>query len=178
MLPVFLVFVGASLLVNGLWMWHSTTPARPNRLAGKDIAIVNVFTGVVGLVIVTLTLARASDAASAAPAAYIGLFALTYLWVGANQFTGVNGAALGWFSLVVAVIALPAGLYSLSHASGVFDAWIAVSWFAWAALWFLFFLILGLGKPLAHTAAVVAVVEAVGTALAPAILLFTGVIHA
>lgn len=178
MLPVFLVFVGASLFVNGVWMWRTVTPNAPNQLEGRDIAVLNVFTGFVGLVIITLTLARSADTASASPAAYIGLFALTYLWVGANQFTGVNGAALGWFSLVVTAIAIPVGIYALSTASGAFNVWIAANWFAWAALWFLFFLTLGLGKPLVRATAVVAVAEAIGTALAPAILVFTGVIQA
>ncbi|WP_019972929.1 AmiS/UreI family transporter [Mycobacterium sp. 141] len=177
MLPVFLVFVGASLLVNGVWMWRTATPNAPNQLAGKDIAVLNIFTGFVGLVIIALTLARSTDAASAAPAAYIGLFALTYLWVGANQFTGVNGAALGWFSLVVTAVALPVGIYSLSTSSGAFNVWMAGNWFAWAALWFLFFLTLGLGRPLVRVTAVVAVAEAIGTALVPAILVFTEAIQ-
>ncbi|WP_040786847.1 AmiS/UreI family transporter [Nocardia pneumoniae] len=178
MLPVFLLFVGASLFVNGIWMWRSTASGSSIQLAGKDIAVVNVFTGLVGAVIIALTLAKSADAASAAPAAYIGLFALTYLWVGANQFTGVSGAALGWFSLVVTGVAVPLGVHSLSIAHGTFDHWIAISWFAWAGLWFLFFLTLGLGRPFVRATALVAVAEAIGTALLPAVLVFTGVIPA
>ncbi|MCC3332155.1 AmiS/UreI family transporter [Nocardia abscessus] len=178
MLPVFLVFVGASLFVNGIWMWRSTTLDSSVQLAGKDIAVVNLFTGFLGAVIIASTLAKSPDTASAAPAAYIGLFALTYLWVGANQFTGASGTALGWFSLVVTGIALPVGIHSLSIARGTFGHWIAISWFAWAGLWFLFFLTLGLGRPLIRATALVAVAEAIGTALVPAVLLFTGVIQA
>lgn len=47
----FLVFVAASLFVNGVWLWQGRrTDGRP-ALAGKDIAVVNLFTALFGFAV-------------------------------------------------------------------------------------------------------------------------------
>lgn len=109
-------------------------------------------------------------------AIYLGLFALTYFWVGVNAFTGSDGRALGWYSLAVACIAVPAAITNLSLAERIFDYWQVLSWLSWAVLWFLFFLLLVLNKPIARLTGMVSAVQGVLTALLPALLYFWGVI--
>lgn len=176
MVQAFLVFVAASLFVNGVWLWQGRrTDGRP-ALAGKDIAVVNLFTALFGFAVAAVILVESGAPPEAAPAGYVSLFALTYLWVGANQFTGVDGAGLGWYSLLVAMIAIPAGLYTAVTAEAAFDYWMAVNWFSWAVLWAMFFVLLGLRKPIDRDTGVMAVVQAFGTSIVPAMLVFTGVI--
>lgn len=177
MLQAFLIFVAASLFINGVWMWQSapsSTTAAP--LAGRDIAVVNLFTAVFGFAVIAIILAESGFPPEAGPAAYIGLFALTYLWVGVNQFTGVDGAGLGWYSLFVAIIAIPAGIDTAANAVTTFDYWLAVNWFAWAVLWAMFFVLLALRKPIDKATGAMAVIQAFGTALIPALLVFTELI--
>ena len=72
-------------------------------------------------------------------------------WVAYNQFMNVSGHAFGWYCLFVALTAIPAGIYSFANADGN-DAsiYLRIDWFAWAVLWFLFFVLLALGRPIAR----------------------------
>ena len=93
------------------------------------------------------------------------LFAFTYLWVAANDFLNAGGRAFGWYCLFVAITAVPAGIYTLNNAAGN-DAsiYLGICWFAWAVLWFLFFALLALDRPIARIAGAVAIIEGIGTA--------------
>jgi putative amide transporter protein len=115
---------------------------------------------------------RDGDLASVRGAGYILLFAFTYLWVAANNFLNAGGRAFGWYCLFVAITAVPAGIWALSNADGN-DAsiYLGICWFAWAILWFLFFMLLALDRPVARVAGIVAVVEGIATAWVFGILL-------
>ena len=151
---------------------------RHLKLTGQDIAVVNIFTAIIGLVLMISIIAygQNDNYYDYSAAAYIGLFSLTYLWLGINQFTGANGAALGWFALIVPFIGIPAGLTALKHANGVFETWLAIDWFAWSALWFMFFLVLALGRNIQRATAGMTLAQSIGTALLPGILFFSGVV--
>lgn len=175
MLVVFLVFAGSTLFVNGMHLILSNGAAAEEDFDGKDAAILNIFTGMIGLVIVVVTLAKYTAHTTMLPsAAYIALFALTYFWVGINAFTGANGKALGWFSFLVPFFGIPAGVNGLQEAASVFEYWMAVNWFAWSVLWFLFFLLLAKEIKISRFTGFAAVAQAVGTALIPAVLSFCG----
>lgn len=177
MLVVFLVFAGSTLFVNGMHLIRSNGTAAERDFDGKDAAVLNIFTGMIGLCIVVVTLAKyATDATMLPSAAYIALFALTYIWVGINAFTGANGKALGWFSFIVPFVGIPAGVNGLQKAASVFEYWMAVNWFAWSILWFLFFLLLAREIKIPRFTGYMAVAQAVGTALVPAVLSFYGAI--
>jgi hypothetical protein len=105
-------------------------------------------------------------------AGYILLFAFTYLWVAANNFLNAGGRAFGWYCLFVALTAVPAGIWSFANADGN-DAsiYLGVCWFAWAVLWFLFFLLLALDRPIARITGYLAIVEGIATAWVFGILL-------
>ncbi|HMJ02975.1 MAG TPA: AmiS/UreI family transporter [Conexibacter sp.] len=203
LLGMVLLYVGAVLVINGIWLVGqaraaapAAAPAGPGEpvLAGGDvpvtrraaedhpafitnheIAILNVFTGFVGL-LAAVTLAihgnANADNAEIRAAAYIMLFAFTYLWVAYNQFTDVNGHAFGWYCLFVAITAVVAGIYAFSNANGN-DAtvYLGFDWIAWAILWFMFFVLLALERPIARITGYVAILEGIGTSWVFALLL-------
>jgi hypothetical protein len=180
LLGVVLLYVGAVLVINGIWLLGqarvaatgeagaTAAEAHPFFIQGREVAVINVFTGFVGVVAaVTLMVQgnRDGDLASIRGAGFILLFAFTYLWVAANGFLNAGGRGFGWYCLFVAVTAVPAGIYTLNNAAGN-DAsiYLGIDWFAWAILWFLFFALLALDRPIARLAGGLAVIEGVGTA--------------
>ena len=95
--------------------------AHLSFMQGRDIAVMNLFTGFVGVaVMVTLLVQAASneDPASARGARYILLFAFTYLWVAYNQYVNAGSHAFGWCCLFVAITAVPAGIFTFANADG------------------------------------------------------------
>ena len=202
LLGVVLLYVGAVLAVNGIWLIGQARaaqaapapvaagaredraevsasvgdrgveppPARaehsPLLIQGREVAVLNIFTGFVGVVIAVILLVQGSgDLASVRGGGFILLFAFTYLWVAFNQFLDAGGHAFGWYCLFVAITAIPAGIYTLNNADGN-DAsiYLAIDWFAWAVLWFLFFVLLALDRPIARIAGGLAILEGIGTA--------------
>lgn len=196
LLGVVLLYVGAVLVINGIWLLGQARLAEvrakpaggpgggaaavavethPTFIQNREIAVLNIFTGFVG-VVAAVTLAvqgnQDEDIASIRAAGYILLFAFTYIWVAFNQFLDAGGHAFGWYCLFVAITAVAAGIYTFSNADGN-DAsiYLGVDWFAWAVLWGLFFLLLTLERPIARLTGWVAIVEGIGTAWVFAILL-------
>ncbi|HCA17056.1 MAG: AmiS/UreI family transporter [Alcaligenes pakistanensis] len=177
LVAAFLAFAGLCLFVNGVRLYYSEGHQAGKLVDAKDAAIVNLFTAVLGFICMSHILNPANSTVySPLSAIYLGLFALTYFWVGVNAFTGSDGRALGWYSLVVACIAVPAAITNLSLAERIFDYWQVVSWLSWAVLWFMFFLLLVLNKPIARLTGMVSAVQGILTALLPALLYFWGVI--
>lgn len=91
-----LFYVGAVLCLNGLWML--------GRIADREIWVINVFAGLVSLIIgLASAFGPEPDAASVKTGALTLLFAFTYLWVAINRFTGPMagawaGSASSWRS--------------------------------------------------------------------------------
>jgi hypothetical protein len=187
LLGVVLLYVGAVLVVNGIWLigqaraaaageaGAAAAEAHPTFIQNREISVLNLFTGFVGVVAaVTLMIQgnRDEDLVAIRGAGYILLFAFTYLWVAANNFLNAGGRAFGWYCLFVAITAIPAGIWSFANADGN-DAsiYLGFCWFAWAVLWFLFFLLLALDRPIARLAGILAVLEGIGTAWVFGILL-------
>ncbi|UXU75636.1 MULTISPECIES: AmiS/UreI family transporter [unclassified Paracoccus (in: a-proteobacteria)] len=136
-----LFYVGAVLFLNGLWLM--------GRISDREIVVINLVTALVsGAVVLHDVFGAGADAASIRNGALGLLFATTYLWVAHNRLSGVDGRGLGWFSLFVAVTAVPVTLRALATATSLADYWMALNWAAWAVLWFLYFLLLALGRPI------------------------------
>ncbi|WP_299557953.1 AmiS/UreI family transporter [uncultured Mycolicibacterium sp.] len=160
-----LFYVGAVLIVNGLMLLGYISP--------RGAVPLNFFVGALQVITPTVLIVQSGgdpDVVFAASGLY--LFGFTYLWVAINNAAGWSGEGLGWFSLFVAVAALGYGWHAFSVES---DPAFGVIWLLWAALWFLFFLVLardhaGLGP----ATGVVAVVEGVVTAAVPAFLIVSG----
>jgi putative amide transporter protein len=199
LLAVVLLYVGAVLGVNGIWLIGQARAAAPAPapaaagagdgrgdpapapgptaaersplfLQGREVAVINIFTGFVGVVIALILLVQAavqSNLASARGGGFILLFAFTYLWVAFNQVISGSGRAFGWYCLFVAITAVPAGIYTLQTAGGNPAAvWLGLNWFAWAVLWALFFVLLALERPIALFVGWLAVIEGIVTAWA------------
>jgi hypothetical protein len=220
LLGIMLLYVGAVLCVNGIWLVgqaraaerpHVSTAARmhepvgagdavtaesvggrgpepaeaeaetgPALLQNREVAILNVFTGLTGVAIATTLLVQGNakgDLASVRGAGFILLFAFTYLWVALNQFLNVGGRAFGWYCLFVAITAVPAGIYVLTDTGGkTANVWLGLNWLAWAVLWFLFFVLLTLERPIGRLAGAVAILEGIGTAWVFGFLLLEGAV--
>lgn len=141
-------------------------------IPGKSAAILNFFVGGMQVVFPTIVLIQAeNDPGIILGAAGLYLFGFTYLYVGIIQVTGVSGEGLGWFSLFVSACAVVIGFIQLTLQDPVF----AVIWWIWAVLWFLFFLLLGLGmESLAHTTGWFTILISHLTGTIPAFVLLLG----
>lgn len=196
MLGVVLLYVGAVLFLNGIWLYGlaraqdrgevaaaeagGAAPAPASyMIENKDVAVMNIFTGAVNSVVAVAALVYGlvnDDVSFFALAGFVLLFGFTYFWVAFNQFTGVAGRGLGWFCLFVAITAIPTGIITFDNSGGddlILDYWLGADWLAWGVLWFLFFLVLALGKPILRLTAFVTIFEAVATAWALGYVLLT-----
>lgn len=143
-------------------------------IAGGSIPPINIFTGFVGVVVAVFAVAQ-GDLASIQLAAYVLLFAFTYLWVAYNQYLGTDGRGLGWYCLFVTITAVRVSLITLANSGGdTFLVWLGLNWAAWAVLWFLYFLLLALQRPIQRLTAYVTTVEGVVTAWIPGFLVLNG----
>jgi UPF0716 family protein affecting phage T7 exclusion len=154
------------------------TRVQPLFIQNREVAVLNVFTGFVG-VVAAVTFAVQGSTTGNLPAVrgagFILLFAFTYLWVAINQFLNAGGHAFGWYCLFVAITAIPAGVYVLQNAGGnTALIWLGINWLAWAVLWAMFWALLVLELPIAKITGWVAVVEGIGTSWALAIAVLLG----
>jgi hypothetical protein len=156
----------------------SRAEASPLFIQNREVAVLNIFTGFIGVVAAVTLLVqgnRVGDLASVRASGFILLFAFTYLWVAANQFLNAGGRAFGWYCLFVAITAIPAGIYTLQAANGnTAVIWLGIDWFAWAVLWALFWALLALERPIAGITGWVTILVGVGTAWAFAIAILEG----
>ena len=168
-LGVSLFYVGAVLCLNGLWM--------RGHIADREIWVINIFAGLVSLAIGLFSIfGPAADEASVRNGALTLLFAFTYLWVAANRFSGADGRGLGWFSLFVAVTTVPVCLRALVAAGSATELWLAANWAVWGVLWFLYFLLLALGRPIQRQTAWVTLLAGIFTGWLPGFLLLDGLL--
>ena len=165
MIGVVLLYVGAVLFVNGIWLM--------GKIQNREIAILNVFTGVVGFTVAVVAVVEGS-LDNLRLAAYVLLFAFTYLWVAYNQYIGAEGSGLGWYCLFVAITAVPVAVITLADASTPFLVWLGIDWVAWAVLWFLYFLLLALKRPITRLTAWVTTLQGIATAWIPGFLVLNG----
>jgi hypothetical protein len=209
LLGIVLLFVGVVLICNGIWLVgqaraaeFETAPSEraradatgtapvagaqvsvrdhPSFIEAREVAIINIFTGFVGL-LASVTLAiygnAKGDLASVRGSGFIMLFAFTYLWVAYNNYVNAGGRAFGWYCLFVAVTAIPAGIYTLKDANGnTASTWLGLDWFAWSVLWFLFFLLLALDRPIGRQAGLLAIIEGIATAWVFGFCILEGVV--
>ena len=187
LLGVVLLYVGVVLIVNGIWLigqarvtavgeaGAEAAEAHPTFIQNREVSVLNLFTGFVGVVAAVTQMVQGNsqgDLGQVRGAGFILLFAFTYLWVAANNFLNAGGRAFGWYCLFVAITAIPAGIWTFATAQGnAASIYLGVCWFAWAVLWFLFFMLLALDRPVARLAGAVAILEGIATAWVFGILL-------
>ena len=159
-LPLSLLFVGAVLVLNGLWML--------GHISDREIPVINFAVAAITSIVALLILLNADDPADVSAAAFTLLFSMTYAWVGINRFTDTDGKGLGWFSLFVSLTVLPKGIIDVANALTFMDVWLGLSWIAWSGLWFMYFLTLALQKNITTMTACATLAAGVITAWAPA----------
>ncbi|MDE1895341.1 MAG: AmiS/UreI family transporter [Betaproteobacteria bacterium] len=170
MLGLVLLYVGAVLCLNGLWLI--------GQIGDNEIAVIDIFVGGITLLVsLYLAFGPGSNDASIKAAALTLLFTFTYLWVAINRYNGADGRGLGWFCLFVAITAVPVSAQTLQGASTLWGTWLGLCWAAWAFLWLLFFILLVMQKPIGRFVGVVTVLEGILTGWLPGYLLLTGVLH-
>lgn len=159
-----LFYVGAVLVLNGIWLM--------GRIQDREIVVINLVSGLVATgFVIQGVFGTGGGADSVRTAALKLMFATTYLWVAYNRFAGVDGRGLGWFSLFVAITAVPVFLSSIATASGFSEVWQALNWAVWAVLWFMYFLLLTLGKPILRPTAWLTLLAGIFTGWLPGYLM-------
>lgn len=164
-----LFYVGAVLCLNGLWLM--------GKIEDREIVVINIVSGLVSAAVVLHDAFGAeAGAGSIRNAALTLLFCTTYLWVAYNRWSGVDGRGLGWFSLFVAITTVPVFLRAFAEAGSATDLWLAANWVVWCVLWFMYFLLLALGRPIQRQTAWVTLFAGVFTGWLPGFLLLDGLI--
>ena len=172
--------------------------AAPIFIQNREVAVINIFTGFIGVAVALTYIVVGATASLPAVAtgvalgnvragAFILLFAFTYLWVAFNQYLNAGGRAFGWYCLFVAITAVPAGIFIFTGTGrgglplNTTWTWLGVNWFAWALLWAMFFAVLALDRalskwaiPLGIATGLVAIIEGVGTSWALAFAILEG----
>lgn len=167
LLGLALLYVGAVLFLNGLWLI--------GRIDDREIAVINVFVGGLTLLVALYSaFGPGADAASIKGGALTLLFTFTYLWIAYNRFNDVDGRGLGWFSLFVAITVAPVAFDTLRTAHTTWDVWFGLCWAAWAVLWFMFFLLLAIGRPIGRVTGHVTWIVGILTGWLPGFLLLEG----
>lgn len=131
-----LLFVGAVLIVNGLWLL--------GKGSDRDTSILNFFVGALTfLIAMWWAFGGEASEGTAFNAAGTLLFAFTYLWVGSNAYLGQEDQrSLGWYCIFVTVITIPTGW--LVFLTG--DLGLAALWWIWGVLWATFWILLALER--------------------------------
>ena len=167
MLGLALLYVGAVLFLNGLWLL--------GKIQDREIIVINVVTGFITLcVALDAAFGRNADASSIRTAALTLLFSTTYLWVAYSRVVTVDGRGLGWFSLFVAVTVVPIAVQGLTSAQSLTDTWLGLNWAIWAVLWFMYFLLLALKRPILKVTGLATVASGIITGWIPGLLLLEG----
>ena len=167
LLGLALLWVGAVLFLNGLWIL--------GKIGDREIIVINVASGLITMCVALYSAfgPGASDGSIRAAALTL-LFTTTYLWVAYNRTQDVDGRGLGWFSLFVAITVVPVALGAFASVQSALDLWMAWNWTAWAVLWFMFFLLLALQKPIGRVTGMVTAAEGVLTGWLPGVLILQG----
>jgi hypothetical protein len=169
LLGLALLYVGAVLFLNGIWLL--------GKIDDREIVVVNVASGFVTLsVSLYLAFKTGADAVSIKAAALTLLFTTTYLWVAYNRFVAVDGRGLGWFSLFVAITVTPVSIKSFITAGSRIDVWLGFDWAIWAIVWFMFFLLLTLKWPIQRMTGTATMLAGIVTGWIPGYLLLEGVL--
>lgn len=166
LIELVLLFVGAVLVLNGLWML--------GQIADHEIIVINVVVGIITALVAGATATDFHNITSVKSASFTLLFTTTYLWVAYNRVVATDGKGLGWFSLFVAITVLPKGLIDLTAATSTLDVWLGLNWVLWSGLWFMYFLLLTIQRPIQKITAICTLLVGIFTGWLPGVLLLYG----
>ncbi|MFS0784492.1 AmiS/UreI family transporter [Bacillus sp. 1P06AnD] len=164
MANVGILLSGAVLFLNGLML--------KGKAEAKSVAIFNFFVGILQIII-PFYLIMVSDQSTWTIYGYTAtfLFGLTFLYVSFTFYKGMDGSGLGWFAAWVAMIAI---FYTVVSAVHFHDYVSALTWLMWSFLWYLFYVLNILKKPVEEYVGNVALVQSFVTLTFPAIFTLMG----
>jgi len=160
-----LLLSGAALFLNSLVIL--------GKVEMKSAGVFNLFVGALQIII-PFYLIVISDQSNWTVYSYAAtfLFGLTYLYVGVTFIKGMDSSGLGWFCMWVAIIALFYMVISLVQFHDVVNA---LTWFMWALLWYLFFVLNTQKKNINQYLGRIAFVQSWVTLTLPSLFYFMGV---
>ncbi len=171
-----LLYVGAVLFINGLSLF--------GPVKGKSLIPMNLFVGLLQIITpLFLIFTSNGDPATILGASGLFLFGFTYLYVALTNAFNLDGSGLGWFCGYVVIAALVYAFLNfrtgwLVDAGGTVNAVsnvLGVLWLHWAFLWFLFWLVLSLGRTsLTRYTGAVCATQGIMTGWLPALILLGG----
>ncbi|MCU5378096.1 AmiS/UreI family transporter [Bacillus cereus] len=160
-----LLLSGAALFLNSLVIL--------GKAEMKSAGVFNLFVGALQIII-PFYLIMISDQSNWTVYSYAAtfLFGLTYLYVGVTFIKGIDSSGLGWFCMWVAIIAL---FYMVVSFVQFHDVVNALTWFMWALLWYLFFVLNTQKKNINQYLGRIAFVQSWVTLTLPSLFYFMGV---
>lgn len=160
-----LLLSGAALFLNSLVIL--------GKAEMKSAGVFNLFVGALQIII-PFYLIMISDQSNWTVYSYAAtfLFGLTYLYVGVTFIKGIDSSGLGWFCIWVAIIAL---FYMGVSFVQFHDVVNALTWFMWALLWYLFFVLNTQKKNINQYLGRIAFVQSWVTLTLPSLFYFMGV---
>ncbi|HDR7352215.1 TPA: AmiS/UreI family transporter [Bacillus wiedmannii] len=160
-----LLLSGAALFLNSLVIL--------GKAEMKSAGVFNLFVGALQIII-PFYLIMISDQSNWTVYSYAAtfLFGLTYLYVGVTFIKGMDSSGLGWFCIWVAIIALFYMVVSFVQFQDVVNA---LTWFMWALLWYLFFVLNTQKKNINQYLGRIAFVQSWVTLTLPSLFYFMGV---
>ncbi|MBG9532624.1 MULTISPECIES: AmiS/UreI family transporter [Bacillus cereus group] len=160
-----LLLSGAALFLNSLVIL--------GKAEMKSAGVFNLFVGALQIII-PFYLIMISDQSNWTVYSYAAtfLFGLTYLYVGVTFIKGMDSSGLGWFCIWVAIIAL---FYMVVSFVQFHDVVNALTWFMWALLWYLFFVLNTQKKNINQYLGRIAFVQSWVTLTLPSLFYFIGV---
>ncbi|HHK5535521.1 TPA: AmiS/UreI family transporter [Bacillus mobilis] len=160
-----LLLSGAALFLNSLVIL--------GKAEMKSAGVFNLFVGALQIII-PFYLIMISDQSNWTVYSYAAtfLFGLTYLYVGVTFIKGMDSSGLGWFCMWVAIIAL---FYMVVSFVQFHDVVNALTWFMWALLWYLFFVLNTQKKNINQYLGRIAFVQSWVTLTLPSLFYFMGV---
>ncbi|MDJ1474595.1 AmiS/UreI family transporter [Bacillus sp. LS15-K4] len=160
-----LLLSGAALFLNSLVIL--------GKAEMKSAGVFNLFVGALQIII-PFYLIMVSDQSNWTVYSYAAtfLFGLTYLYVGVTFIKGMDSSGLGWFCIWVAIIAL---FYMVVSFVQFHDVVNALTWFMWALLWYLFFVLNTQKKNINQYLGRIAFVQSWVTLTLPSLFYFMGV---
>ncbi len=146
-----LLYVGAVLFVNGL--------SLVGWVKGKSLVPMDLFVGLLQVATpLYLIISANGNQAQIVGASGLFLFGFTYLYVAMTNQFNYDPTGLGWFCLFVVFAAVTYSVWNFTHSGALGPVAAAahnknaegdllgVLWGSWAVLWFLFWVVLSLGK--------------------------------
>lgn len=165
MLGIILLYVGMVLISNGLYRLYEQDD--------KSMVVMNYFTGGLGLLLnlgsILIGVATNQSNEWFYSSATGLLFAFTYLYTAINSTFNLNQRLYGWYSLFVAINAIPAGLLCFNGIGG--NVIYGLIWWLWGVLWFTGFIENVLGKNLGKSVGYLSIFEGIITAWIPGMLM-------